>query len=134
LKTVAGKPVLASSGPEALELLEKNQFAVALLDVQMPGMDGFEVARRIRAHPSGKQTAIIFITGHTDGQEVSARAYALGAVDFLAKPIDPQAVRAKVSVFLDLHRKTSELKRQAEMLRESEALRHENELSHERQL
>ena len=134
LKGVTDEPVLATSGLQALKVLESRAITVALLDVQMPGMDGFEVARQIRAHPRGRESALIFVTGHMDTQEVSARAYAMGAVDFLAKPIDPQAVRAKVSVFLDLHRKTGELKRQAHLLRESEMLRHENELAHERDL
>lgn len=134
LWNVAGEPMLATSGADALKLVEQHRFAVVLLDVQMPGMDGFETAERIRAHPHGREAALIFITGHMDSQEFSSRAYALGAVDFLSKPIDPQAVRSKVSVFLDLHRKTAQLERQARLLQESETKRHENALAHERQL
>lgn len=101
--------VLAHSGPEALKHVLSTDFAAILLDVRMPGMTGFEVATLIRNRPRSSSIPIIFLTAYSDSEEISEEAYSLGAVDFLTKPVKASAVRAKVAVFVDLHRKTQEL-------------------------
>ncbi len=100
--------VCAGSGEAALEAVADTDFAVILLDVRMPGMDGFEAARRIRALPRSRLTPIIFVTADEGASDVDA-AYALGAVDVLAKPLAPAAVRGKVAFFIELFRSKQEL-------------------------
>jgi two-component system, sensor histidine kinase and response regulator len=95
--------VRASGGNDALKLLLKHQFAVMLLDVQMPGMDGFEVAEYARQNPATRDTPIIFLTAMHETPEGTLRGYGSGAVDFLTKPINVAVLRAKVRVFLELH-------------------------------
>jgi two-component system sensor histidine kinase/response regulator len=95
--------VRASTGNEALRHLLKREFAVILLDVQMPGMDGFEVARYARENPATREIPIIFLTAMHSSDENLLRGYGTGAVDFLFKPIIPDVLRAKVRVFLDLY-------------------------------
>jgi len=95
--------VRASSGNEALRLLLKHDFAVALLDVQMPEMDGYEVAQHARANPQTREVPIIFVTATHETQESVLRGYDTGAFDLLFKPIDPYVLRSKVQVFLDLY-------------------------------
>jgi signal transduction histidine kinase len=101
--------IKANSGSEALDCLLKNDIAVVLMDVSMPDMDGFELAGMIRQHPRFQQTAIIFISGvHlTDLDRV--QGYQRGAVDYISVPVIPELLRAKVSVFAELHRKTRQL-------------------------
>src|SRR6266700_473785 len=101
--------VKASSGKEALELLLKNDFAVVLMDVSMPDLDGFEMADIIHQHPRFQKTAIIFISGvHlTDLDRI--KGYQRGAVDYISVPVVPELLRAKVSVFAELHRKSLQL-------------------------
>ena len=101
--------IKANSGTEALDCLLKNDIAVVLMDVSMPDMDGFELAGMIRQHPRFQQTAIIFISGvHlTDLDRV--QGYQRGAVDYISVPVIPELLRAKVSVFAELHRKTRQL-------------------------
>src|SRR3979409_1524004 len=101
--------VKASSGKQALELLLKNDFAVVLMDVSMPEIDGFEMADIIRQHPRFQKTAIIFISAvHlTDLDRV--RGYRQGAVDYISVPVVPELLRAKVSVFAELHRNSHQL-------------------------
>src|SRR5271169_5059773 len=101
--------VKASSGNEALEILLKTDVAVVLMDVSMPDLDGFELADMIRQHPRFQKTAIIFISGvHlTDLDRV--KGYQRGAVDYISVPVVPELLRAKVSVFADLHRKSQQL-------------------------
>ena len=101
----------ASSAKEALEILLKNDVAVILVDVCMPELDGFELARMIREHPRFKETAIIFISAVVLSELDSLRAYDLGAVDYVSVPVVPGILRAKVRVFVDLYRKTHELAR-----------------------
>ncbi|MFE9117748.1 two-component system response regulator [Streptomyces sp. NPDC007172] len=103
--------VRARSGEEAMKALLRRRFAVILLDVRMPGMDGFETASHIKRLDQTKDVPIIFLTG-TDGDDGYAfRGYATGAADFLTKPFDPWVLRAKVQVFLELHRKNRQLER-----------------------
>jgi signal transduction histidine kinase len=101
--------IKANSGSEALECLLKNDVAVVLMDVSMPELDGFELAGMIRQHPRFQQTAIIFISAvHlTDLDRV--QGYQRGAVDYISVPVIPELLRAKVSVFAELHRKTRQL-------------------------
>src|SRR5215831_5784120 len=108
--------VKATSGREALRHLLRDDFAVILLDVRMPDMDGFETAALIRERERSRHTPILFLTAHKDEEHVF-RGYYAGAVDFLYKPINPEVLRSKVSVFVDLCIKSQLLKRQAETLR-----------------
>ncbi len=95
--------VRANSGNEALRQLLKRDFAVMLLDVQMPQMDGYEVARYAGDHPSTRDVPIIFVTALHDSEEHLLRGYGSGAVDYLFKPVNPRILRSKVQVFLDLY-------------------------------
>src|SRR5688572_29807671 len=124
--------VTASSGDEALRLLLDRDFALILLDVQMPGMDGYETASLIRMRERTRHIPIIFITAYNRSEVNVTRGYELGAVDYLFKPIVPEIFRTKVTVFLDLHRKTEEVRRQAELLRHAENREHERELAEAR--
>src|SRR5262250_1227224 len=101
--------IKAGSGREALEHLLKTDIAVVLMDVSMPEIDGFELADLIRQHPRYQKTAIIFISAvHlTDLDQI--KGYERGAVDYIPVPIVPELLRAKVSVFAELHRKTRQL-------------------------
>ncbi|MDP2306487.1 MAG: response regulator [Pseudomonadota bacterium] len=111
--------VTAASGDEALVCLLNGEFAAILMDVQMPGMDGFETAALIRGRPRAKHTPIIFLTAINQSEEHAARGYALGAVDYVFKPVAVETLRAKVAVFVDLARSRALLERQAEALREA---------------
>jgi response regulator RpfG family c-di-GMP phosphodiesterase len=103
--------VKAPSGETALDCLLKEDFAVILLDVQMPGMDGFETATLIRMRERSRHTPIIFLTAINKTDEHMFKGYSIGAVDYLFKPIVPEILRAKVSVFVDLSNKTRELEK-----------------------
>jgi PAS domain S-box-containing protein len=119
----------ARSGKEALRHLLKQDFAVILLDVSMPSMDGFETATLIRQRPRSEHTPIIFITSIGNSDNHISRGYSLGAVDYLLTPIVPEVLRAKVSVFVELYRQTELGKIQAEQLHKLEESRHERELA-----
>lgn len=101
--------VRARSGEEAMKALLRQRFAVVLLDIRMPGMDGFETAAHIKRLDQTKDVPIIFLTGTDADAGYTFRGYATGAADYLTKPFDPWVLRAKVSVFLELHRKTRQL-------------------------
>src|SRR5882724_3833655 len=103
--------VKASSGKQALEQLLKNDFAVVLMDVSMPEIDGFELADLIRQHPRYQKTAIIFISAVHLTDLDQLKGYARGAVDYISVPVIPELLRAKVSVFAELYRKTRQLER-----------------------
>ncbi|MFD9459633.1 two-component system response regulator [Streptomyces sp. NPDC060027] len=103
--------VRARSGEEAMKALLRQRFAVVLLDIRMPGMDGFETAANIKRLDQTKDVPIIFLTGTDAEAGYAFRGYATGAADYLTKPFDPWVLRAKVTVFLDLHRKTRQLER-----------------------
>ncbi len=101
--------VRARSGEEAMKALLRRRFAVVLLDIRMPGMDGFETAANIKRLDQTKDVPIIFLTGTDADEGYAFRGYATGAADYLTKPFDPWVLRAKVAVFLDLHRKNQQL-------------------------
>lgn len=128
LEDIAARLVKAHSGQEALRYLLRDDFALVLLDVQMPSMDGFETARLIRQRARTRDLPIIFVTAFDTDAAAILSAYELGAVDFLRKPIVPEVLRAKASVFVALSRKTAETKAQAAMLREHERLASERKL------
>lgn len=116
-----GEPVelvKASSGAEALKILLQRDFALVLLDVQMPDLDGFEVAEIMRSNPRTESTPIIFLTAISKEQRYIFRGYETGAVDYLFKPIDPAILRSKVRVFLDLDRKNRSLRESLRLLQE----------------
>lgn len=106
--------VRVHSGREALRAMLKQDFAVILLDVKMPVMDGFETAALIRKRPKSEFTPIIFVSAVYDPENHVSRGYSLGAVDYILAPVEPEILRAKVSVFVDLFRMTAQIKRQAE--------------------
>lgn len=113
--------VHARSGREALRQMLHQDFALILMDVVMPDMDGFETAQLIRERERSRNTPILFLTGLSRGQMPELRAYAVGgAVDFLHKPYEPDILRSKVGVFVDLFRKTELVRRQGEALRQAQ--------------
>ncbi|MEV5574610.1 response regulator [Spirillospora sp. NPDC052269] len=114
--------VRARSGEEALKALLTDEYAVILLDVIMPGMDGFETARDIKRRKKTRDLPIIFLTAVDSDPDYAFRGYAAGAVDFISKPFDPWVLRAKVSVFVELHNKNRQLREQASLLRDQAAL------------
>jgi CheY-like chemotaxis protein len=111
--------VRAGSGREALKHLLDDDFAVILLDVQMPEMDGFETGALIRTREKSQHTPIVFITAFNKSDTHVSRGYSLGAVDYVFKPFEPEVLRAKVAAFVELAKKTQEL--QAEILRRTRA-------------
>lgn len=109
--------VPARSGDAALKALLSDEFAVILLDVLMPGMDGFETAAHIKQRPKTRDVPIVFLTAMNAEPDYAFRSYSAGAVDYIAKPFDPWVLRAKVSVFVDLYLKNRQLREQAALLR-----------------
>jgi len=101
--------IVAQSGMEALECLLKNDIALVLMDVSMPGMDGFETAQMIHQHPRFQNTPIIFVSGIHVTELDRLKGYEHGAVDYVPVPVIPKLLRAKVKVFAELHRKTRQL-------------------------
>ena len=108
-----GEVVLARSGEEALRHLLKGEFAVILLDVYMPGMDGYETAQIIRNRDQTKGIPIVFLSAVNKETEHQLRGYSMGAVDYVFKPVDPVILRSKVAVFVELFEKTKEVERKA---------------------
>jgi signal transduction histidine kinase/DNA-binding response OmpR family regulator len=126
LAGTAANVVEAASGGDALRLCLQRDFAVILLDLHMPDIDGFETASWIRRHPRSEHTPIIFVTA--DGDDAHVReGYRLGAVDYIQAPIDPEVLRSKVGVFIELFRLTDEARRCADELRQQ--ARHMQRLS-----
>jgi signal transduction histidine kinase len=127
--------VAASSGAEALRLLLSGDFAAVILDVQMPGLDGFETAKLIRGRDRSRHTPIIFLTAHELNRLTVEEAYALGAVDYIVKPISPVILRSKVAGFVELYVRTREAERLEAERRvaeeRAEALREMNRLKDE---
>jgi two-component system, sensor histidine kinase len=124
--------VCARSGPEALKLLLAGEYAVILLDVEMPGMDGFETASFIRSREQTRHTPIIFLTAAQVSNAQIFRGYAVGAVDYMLKPLVPEILRCKVTSFADLAWKTQLVERQAREL--ERALRVEKQQAEELEL
>src|SRR5918998_3630736 len=114
LRVPATEIVLATSGEDALRRVLTDDFAVILLDVQMPGLDGYETAEMLRTRPRTSRTPIIFLTAFNKDELHVFRGYSAGAVDYVFKPIEPLILKSKVDVFVDLYRKTEEIRRQGE--------------------
>jgi len=113
LESLGQNLVLVRSGTDALREVLRREFAVILLDVNMPGIDGFEAASMIRRHRRSAHTPIIFITSYADELQ-TARGYSLGAVDYILSPVVPEILRSKVSVFVSLHLMKRQVQRQAD--------------------
>jgi CheY-like chemotaxis protein len=109
--------VRAHSGEEALKAMLTDEFALVILDVQMPGMDGYATATHIKRRERTRSVPIIFLTATYADPQDAFRGYAAGAVDYITKPFDPWVLRAKVSVFVDLYLKNRQLREQAALLR-----------------
>src|ERR1700681_283342 len=109
LKELGEHLVVATSGREALEFLLKNDIAVILVDVCMPELDGFELAKLLRAHPRYERTAMIFISAIQISDADRIRGYETGAVDYVPVPVVPEILRAKVKIFVELYRKSRQL-------------------------
>jgi CheY-like chemotaxis protein len=119
-----GLPVQAvavESGEAALKQLLTDDFAVILLDAQMPNMDGFETASHIKRRERTRHVPILFLTAADRDAQLALRGYAVGAVDYLTKPFDPWVLRAKVSIFVELWTKTQQLRAHADATRERDA-------------
>ncbi|HEY1812706.1 MAG TPA: response regulator [Kofleriaceae bacterium] len=127
------KLVLARSGAEALAHLLQRDFSLIILDVAMPEMDGFEVAKLVRARARNKTTPILFVTGLAWQDDEILRGYALGACDFLMKPIRAEVLRAKATVYIQLQERTIQLHEKASELRRAQARAHERELEVQRE-
>jgi CheY-like chemotaxis protein len=115
------QPVAVESGEAALKQLLVEDFAVILLDAQMPEMDGFETASHIKRRERTRHVPIIFLTAADRDAELALRGYAVGAVDYLTKPFDPWVLRAKVSIFVDLWIKAREVADRDSELQEANA-------------
>ena len=120
--------IRANSGPEALKQVLAAEFAAILLDVQMPGMNGFEVAEIIKSREKSRTIPIIFLSAISKEDAYVFKGYSMGAVDYVFKPFNPDVLKSKVAVFVDLFLKQREIQRQADLLRESQ--KRELELEH----
>ena len=132
LEPLHQRVVRASSGEEALRKLLTRDFAVILLDVQMPGMNGFETARLVKSRERTKHIPIIFLTAISKEEQYVFEGYSVGAVDYLFKPFQPEILRTKVAAFVDLHQRQRQLTAREARLRESE--KRELELKHMREM
>jgi len=132
LEPIGQHVVRASSGEDALRCLLEREFAVILLDVQMPNMNGFETARLIKSRERTRFVPIIFLTAISKDAEYVFRGYSVGAVDYMFKPFQPEILRSKVQVFVELYRQQRRLTEQEQRLREAE--RQDLELRHMREL
>ncbi len=128
LESLGQQLVRANSGPEALRKVLETDFAAILLDVQMPGMNGFEVAEIIKSRERSRTIPIIFLSAISKEDAYVFKGYSMGAVDYVFKPFNPDVLRSKVAVFVDLSVKQREIQRQGDLLRESQ--KRELELEH----
>lgn len=112
--------VRAEGGSEALRAILRDDFAVILLDVQMPGMNGFEVAQTIKSRERSRYIPIVFLSAISKEDEYVFRGYEMGAVDYVFKPFNPDVLRSKVAVFVDLYLKQKEIESQGEEIRQSQ--------------
>ncbi len=124
--------VRALSGQEALKRLLRDDYAVILLDVQMPGIDGFETAQLIKEREKTRHIPIIFVTAISTDERYITQGYSSGAVDYIPKPFNPDILKSKVSVFVDLFKKTEQIKQQAELLRQSEQRDKERQMAEQK--
>src|SRR5882762_4027244 len=118
LEPLGQKLITARSGHEALRHLLAHDFALILLDIQMPGLDGFETAALIRQREKSRHTPIIFLTAINKTEQHVFKGYSLGAVDYLTKPFVPEVLLSKVSAFVELHKQTDLVKRQTGLLQQ----------------
>jgi len=134
LEPLGQRLVRAQSGEDALRCLLEREFAVILLDVQMPGMNGFETARMIKARERTKHVPIIFLTAISKDEDYVFKGYSVGAVDYMSKPFQPEILRSKVQVFVDLYVQRRRIAEQEQRIRDIERqdleLRHMRELLH----
>jgi serine phosphatase RsbU (regulator of sigma subunit) len=121
--------VKANSGAEALRYLLDHDVALILLDVQMPGMNGFETGQLIHQRERSRTTPIVYLTAYEQNDAEVYKGYSTGAVDFLIKPFIPAVLRSKVAVFVELFQKTEQIRAQAEMLREIERAEHQRQMA-----
>ncbi len=128
LSPLGERLVCARSGPEALREVLRNDFAVILMDVQMPMMHGFETATLIREREKSAHIPMIFVTAVSKDQDAIFQGYAVGAVDYISKPLNPTVLASKVQVFVDLYKKNKELARQSQQLHEAELRESERRL------
>lgn len=129
LEDPALRLVKASSGLEALRAVLREDFALILLDVSMPGMSGFDVAELLKQRKRSRHIPIIFLTAESKDFDSVYRGYEVGAADYILKPFDPGVVRAKVAVFVELHRRGEEIRRQSQLLQAIERARREAEIA-----
>jgi CheY-like chemotaxis protein len=101
--------VSASSGPEAIERVKATEFALILLDIQMPGMDGFETAKRIKELENGKDVPIMMVTAIFKEDPHILKGYSVGAIDYICKPFNPEVLKAKVNIYANLYIKSHQL-------------------------
>jgi len=120
LEPLGERLVEANSGMEALRHLLREEFALILMDAEMPGINGFETAALIQERERTRHVPIIFVTAHGRDERLAFRSYSVGAVDYLPKPFDPDILRSKVRVFVDLYKKNEQLKHQAALIHEAE--------------
>ena len=132
LEPLGQRLVRAQSGEDALRCLLEREFAVILLDVQMPGMNGFETARMIKARERTKHVPIIFLTAISKDEDYVFKGYSVGAVDYMSKPFQPEILRSKVQVFVDLYAQRRRIAEQEQRIRDIE--RQDLELRHMREL
>jgi signal transduction histidine kinase len=128
LEPIGQELTRATSGPEALRKVLETEFAAILLDVQMPGMNGFEVAEIIKSRERSRTIPIIFLSAISKEDAYVFKGYSMGAVDYVFKPFNPDVLRSKVAVFVDLYMKQRQIQQQGELLRESQ--KRELELEH----
>jgi two-component system sensor histidine kinase/response regulator len=120
LDALGHRVVRASSGEEALRRVMEEEFAAVLIDVQMPGMDGFQTVSLLREHPRTRNTPMVFISAYHQDVVAAQKGYAAGAIDYIIKPFDPDLLRAKVQALVSLYRRGEELKRRAEIIHQKE--------------
>jgi CheY-like chemotaxis protein len=116
LEGLGHRIVKASSGEEALRRVMDEEFAVILIDVQMPGLDGFQTVALLREHPRARNTPTVFLSAYHQDVVAAQKGYAVGAVDYIVKPFDPDLLRAKVAALVSLYRRGAELKRRADII------------------
>ena len=129
LEPLGARLIDAHSGTEALKHLLSTEFALILMDVQMPGLDGFETASLIKDREKTRHIPIIFVTAISKDAKYIFQGYSAGAVDYISKPFDADILRSKVAVFIELWEKGEQVKRQAELLRRNEQLEQERQLA-----